>query len=85
MAFVFGRDKQFRPVVYFDFQVMDKKEKYGLSKDLKLDEIVLAMDWLAIFIRKVFFTKYFVENWVIIYNCKGFGFTTFPVGVSMLL
>lgn len=67
--------------MYFDFQVMVNKEKYGLSKDLPLDDIVLAMDFLAIFIRKVFFTKYFVENWVIIYNCKGFGMTTFPIGV----
>jgi CRAL/TRIO domain len=77
--FTFGKDKQFRPIVYVRLGVMKDKKKNGLDDNLKYPELDPAIDWILTLIRKECYLSYFVENWIMIIDAADMGIFSFPV------
>ena len=60
--------------------VMKKKEKYGLAKDLKYEDMTPGLDWIFTLIRRECYRPYFVENWIMIVDADDIGVFSFPIG-----
>lgn len=59
---------------------MKHKEKHGMNKNTKYEDMDPGIDWILTLIRRECYRPYFVENWIMILDADDLGLFSFPVG-----